>query len=55
MCQNRRALRELAVGVPFKELADHERERETLSSLSACLFVCLSVYLSVMLFLIISI
>jgi hypothetical protein len=34
MCQSRRALKELTVGVPLKELTDHERERETLSCLS---------------------
>jgi len=34
MCQSRRAFKELTVGVPLKELTDHERERETLSCLS---------------------
>jgi hypothetical protein len=34
MCQNRLAFKELTVGVPLKELTDHEREREILSCLS---------------------
>jgi hypothetical protein len=34
ICQNRRAFKELTVGVPLKELTDQERERETLFCLS---------------------
>jgi hypothetical protein len=47
MCQDRHAFEELTVGFPLKELADHERERETLSCLFICMYVCMYVCMCV--------